>query len=196
MLTADQFIERWGDDDPLTRFAKSTLDKLKVGPEDREFLSKAGLPSSAAPMLDFKFPKSGALPTLAKLYSLKRGFDHLACIGTDGAGNPIAIDESDSGKVVRLDHEDSFRKAAMNTSVRHLAACLLACRDLTRQTNEQEGDAPWLDGNVPDHLYAKYERDLISIDPESMKQVDGFWQQDLQTIRANMKWYRDNQVKP
>lgn len=47
-------------------------------------------------------------------------------IGSDGAGNPICI-ENGTGAVVLLDHEDRFRtRQFVNSSVRHLAECLLA----------------------------------------------------------------------
>ncbi len=47
-------------------------------------------------------------------------------IGSDGAGNPICIEEG-SGLVVLLDHEDRFRsRQFVNSSVGQLADCLLA----------------------------------------------------------------------
>ena len=47
-------------------------------------------------------------------------------IGSDGAGNPICVEQG-TRAVVMLDHEDWFRtRQAVNSSVRQLAECLLA----------------------------------------------------------------------
>ena len=47
-------------------------------------------------------------------------------IGSDGAGNPICVEEG-FGVVVLLDHEDRFRsRQFVNSSVGQLADCLLA----------------------------------------------------------------------
>ena len=47
-------------------------------------------------------------------------------IGSDGAGNPICIEQG-SGAIVLLDHEDLFRtRQFINSGVSHLAECLLA----------------------------------------------------------------------
>src|SRR4029453_11444239 len=47
-------------------------------------------------------------------------------LGTDGAGNPICIEE-DSGAIWLLDHEDRFRtRQFVNSGIPQLAECLLA----------------------------------------------------------------------
>jgi hypothetical protein len=47
-------------------------------------------------------------------------------IGSDGAGNPICIEQG-TGRVVLLDHENRFHtRQFVNSSVRQLAECLLA----------------------------------------------------------------------
>jgi hypothetical protein len=47
-------------------------------------------------------------------------------IGSDGAGNPICVEQS-TGTVIMLEHEDWFRTLQfVNSSIRQLAECLLA----------------------------------------------------------------------
>jgi hypothetical protein len=90
------------------------------------------LPDSAAPYLNFKDAKRQAPlwdvfadPT----YWSQADKERLApyrVIGSDGAGNPICINQS-TGAVELLDHEDRFHtRQFVNTSIRQLADCLLA----------------------------------------------------------------------
>jgi hypothetical protein len=98
----------------------------------RRFLTEAGLPASCAPCLTFDEVGRG-LPGIADVFSPGRWsgeerarVDHYRMIGSDGAGNPLCVDVRD-GRVYLVDHEDHFRTTQfMNTSVAHLAECLLA----------------------------------------------------------------------
>jgi hypothetical protein len=99
--------------------------------ETREFLIQAGLPCSAAPCLGFEAAKT--LPRIWELYSPGQWKDEeklplsaYRVLGTDGAGNPICLDEK-TDEVFLLDHEDGFKTVTfVNSSVSKLAGCLLA----------------------------------------------------------------------
>lgn len=90
------------------------------------------LPVSAAPCLGFD-----AAYKPQKLLSLvidpkdisesdKCNLESFTVFGSDGAGNPICIDEV-SGIIYLYDHERGFReKQLMNTTLTQLAECMLA----------------------------------------------------------------------
>jgi hypothetical protein len=82
--------------------------------DDRRWLQVVGLPEAAAPFLDFStgsaFPK-GNLPA---------GFIYL---GSTSWGDPICI-ESESGRIMRLDHEAGMRAFLINSSLPLFAECL------------------------------------------------------------------------
>ena len=48
-------------------------------------------------------------------------FARYRAIGSDGSGNPIAINEAACGEVVYLDHDNRFEHVFMNSSVGQLA---------------------------------------------------------------------------
>lgn len=177
MLSPKDFASAWGKKYPLVHFRKKYLESLAIANEDKEFLAQAGLPSSAAPFLSFTAPKSGELPTVADQWKQPVEFRRYRVIGSDGAGNPIAIDEERKGEVVLLDHEDKFACTFMNTSVRHLAESLLAYRDLIASDGLTE------EGVLPAKALKQLHQQLKKIDPAALK-PGCFWPEETGIIEA------------
>ena len=141
MLTPSEFARRWQaevvarsklPDDLRLVTAPLGFDATGLAEGARRFLVEAGLPESCAPFVGFKDVGRG-LPRISDVYSPGRWtaedtgrVAHFRMIGGDGAGNPLCVDVRD-GRVVLVDHEDRFRTTQfMNSSVEHLAECLLA----------------------------------------------------------------------
>ncbi|HUG70793.1 MAG TPA: SUKH-4 family immunity protein [Pirellulaceae bacterium] len=116
---------------------------MPLADADKKFLVEAGLPESAAPFLGFTVPKSGELPTVADQWDQPDEFRRYRVIGSDGSGNPIAIDDEQSGEVVHLDHEGDFARTFMNKTIRQLAESLLAYRTIVGDSaDESSGEIP------------------------------------------------------
>ena len=185
MLTAKDFIARWGQDaDPLTPFPKKCVERLALAEEDKAFLVQAGLPEEAAPFLAFDVPPSGELPTVAEQWDQPQEFRNYRVIGADGSGNPIALDESRRGEVVCLDHKNRFARILMNQSIRQLAESLLAYRKLVEDTQAESGEDAFLDGKISAAARQELRRELTRIDPAAIK-PDCFWHGELQNLDAN-----------
>jgi len=168
----------------LLRFPSRCVDGLALSDEDKAFLLQAGLPKDASPFLSFEVPSSGELPTVAKRWGQPREFDRYRTIGSDGSGNPIALDESERGEVVCLDHEDRFSRNFMNQSIPQLAESLLAYRKLVRDTQAEFGEDAFLDGKSSEKARADLRRELTFIDAAAMK-PGRFWPGALQNLDAN-----------
>src|SRR5262245_6909332 len=146
MLSPKEFAARWGKDDlPLMRFPKKAVDLPSLSEEDKAFLTQVGLPEEAAPFLTFEAPGSSELPTVAEQWNQPEAFATYRVIGSDGSGNPIALDEINNGEVVLLDHENKFARTLVNKSVRQLAESLLAYRNLVSDTQDEFGEDAFLD---------------------------------------------------
>ena len=185
MLAPEQFSNKWGTTlAGLIQFPNEAIQRTTLPQEDKEFLVIAGLPESAAPFLSFESPTSGELPSVASAWGLAADFDRYRLIGTDGSGNPIALDESMQGAVVCLDHENGFSRALMNTSVRHLAEALLAYRRLVEETQAELGPDAFLDGKTTPAGRQKLRESLIAIDEAAM-QPGCFWPAELDMLEAN-----------
>jgi len=185
MLSSEDFIARWENDlFKLRRFPSGCVDGLALSDEDKAFLLEAGLPEDAAPFLSFEVPSTGELPTVAKQWGQPREFDRYRTIGSDGSGNPIALDESERGEVVCLDHEDRFSRMLMNQSIRQLAESLLAYRKLVRDTQAEFGEDAFLDGKSSEKARADLRRELTSIDAAAIR-PGCFWPGALQNLDAN-----------
>lgn len=185
MLSPKEFIARWGKNDvSLMRFPKKAVVGLVLAEEDKAFLLQAGLPEDAAPFLTFDAPESGELPTVAEQWSLAKEFQHYHAIGSDGSGNPIALDERQLGEVVYVDHESGFARVLVNRSIRQLAESLLAYRKLVKETQAEFGEDAFLDGKSSPAARKGLRDELTKIDPAAMK-PGCFWYDELQNLDAN-----------
>ena len=181
MLSPKDFVARWGKKDPLIRFRKQALARLVIADADKDFLAQAGLPESAAPFLGFEAPKSGELPTVADQWHQPERFRRYRVIGSDGAGNPIALDEERAGEVVRLDHEEGFARTLMNKTVRQLAESLLVYWNVAGDSlAADDADALELPAKVRKQLHQALKR----IDPAAMK-VGCFWPEETKVSDAS-----------
>jgi hypothetical protein len=185
MLSPKEFVARWGKDDvPLMRFPKKALERLSLSEEDKTFLAQAGLPEDAAPFLTFEAPESGQIPTVAEQWNQPKAFAAYRVIGSDGSVNPIALDESNNGEVVILDHENKFARILVNKSIRQLAESLLVYRKLVQDTQEEFGEDAFLDGKTTPAARQALRNELTKLDRAAMK-ADCFWHGELQNLDAN-----------
>jgi hypothetical protein len=183
MLSPTDFVIRWGSND-LVSFAADGVERLLLGAVDKELLVRAGLPADAAPFLTFDAPRSADLPTVAEQWGIGDEFRRYRVIGSDGSGNPIALDEQCEGEVVWLDHENRFARALMNKSVRQMAESLLAYRKLVEDTQAESGPDAFLDGKTSVADRKKLREELSKIDPAAV--MPGcFWHGELQNLDAS-----------
>jgi SUKH-4 immunity protein len=185
MLSPKEFVARWGKGDvPLIRFPKKAVEALSLSEDDKAFLTQAGLPVDAAPFLTFDAPGSGQLPTVAEQWNQPKAFAAYRVIGSEGSGNPIALDENNNGEVVLLDHENKFSAILMNKSVGQLAESLLAYRKLVIESQKELGEDAFLDGKTSLAARKGLRQDLAKIDAAAMK-AGCFWHGELQNLDAN-----------
>jgi hypothetical protein len=179
-----EFVARWGQDDVRpVRFPEHALEGLAISEADRAFLVQAGLPKAAAPFLGFEVQESGPLPTVAEQWNQPKGLAAYRVIGSDGAGNPIALDENNHGEVVLLDHENKFARALINRSIRQFAESLLAYRKLVISSQAEFGADACLDGKTSAAARHALRYELTTIDAAAMKR-GCFWPGELQNLEA------------
>jgi SUKH-4 immunity protein of toxin-antitoxin system len=184
MLSPTEFVARWGKDVPLIRFPTKAVEGLSLSKDDKAFLTQAGLPEDAAPFLTFDVSDSGQLPTVAEQWNQPQAFAAYRVIGSDGSGNPIALDGNKNGEVVLLDHENKFARILMNTSIGQLAESLLAYRKFVRDSQEEFGPDAFLEGKTSPAARKGLRQDLATIDAAAMK-AGCFWHGELQNLDAN-----------
>jgi SUKH-4 immunity protein len=185
MVSLEEIAARFGEDSiPMIRFPKAAVERLAIGGEDQALLVQVGLPADAAPFLSFKGPKSSEPPTVADEWRLGEGFKSYRLIGSDGSGNPIAIDEASRGEVVCLDHENRFARILINKTVCQLVESLLAYRKLVKDTQREFGEDAFLDGKIP-AAARKGLRDALASTDSTAVTPGSFWHGELQNLDAN-----------
>jgi hypothetical protein len=175
MVTADEFRTAFADDG-LVLFPESAVSSLSIDPQDAEWLISVGLPDSAAPFLSFGTEYEINIPTLTELWGIADGSQY-RIIGSNGSGDPVAIDTATSGHVVYLNHDNNFQRVFINSSIMQLACCLLACKRLIKEAQVVNGPEAYLDGNVPADVRARFISTIESSDPPAI--VDGMWADEL-----------------
>lgn len=174
---ADDFAVAWQrNGDTVRRFPASALSGHTLPDDARHFLLEVGLPEEAAPYLSFE-PSS--LDWLGRNEELGRYIG----IGSDGAGNPIVIDQD--GAIWWIDHEAPNARTFVNSSPAQLGACLLAYRDLVTQTVAAGGEDAWMDQRIS-RPTVKALRSLMTFIDERGTAPGTFWRDDLDMLTANM----------
>jgi hypothetical protein len=183
MPATQDFRQCWGNANPLSPFPGNSVLGVGLAEGDAEFLTRCGLPVTAAPFLDFEPPGPKGWPTIADVWRLPGEFSRYRALGRTDRGDPLAIDEAGGGAVVCLEHGDHFAPVPVNSSVRRLAESLLVYRRLVQETEEAHGAGAFNDGRLPPGLLERLTRELEGIDPGST--ADGtFWHGELLELQA------------
>lgn len=172
-MNAAQFKVEWeASGDALYCFSTDELSGCDIPESAKRFLQSAGLPSEAAPFLSFQPIRLDWLgPRSEEFYG----------VGSDGAGNPLAIDAD--GAIWLIDHEAPDRRMFVNSSVEVLAESLLAYRRLVEEATEAGGEDSFLDGSVPEHAIDTLSRSISAVDHASIG-AGTFWAAELSSLRA------------
>ncbi len=178
-IKAEPLSARWleGDEfeEPCMAFDEATLESLKLNDRTRSFLLRVGLPSSAAPFMDFDAEREGGpLEDLADRTGRQedRGLRILGMYG-DGEGQDdqvICLDERQGGRIVLRDPEKNSPPVLMNSGVHELLECLMVYRDLLQTRTEREVEELLL----PRRLRAKAAQGFKAKDPQAF-QPGTFW---------------------
>ncbi|MEP4534073.1 MAG: SUKH-4 family immunity protein [Cyclobacteriaceae bacterium] len=195
MLSPEKFRNEW--EGPLIAYSENEIGDAKINQSNKDFLIKSGLPDDCAPFLSFN----------EKLYSLQlrsikdsielvnNDFDDKYVIGSDGSGGFIAIDGDDNGIKIfdheyvgevdeggDLDfHENFIPIQFMNTSVGHLAGCLLAYRQFVSSARAARNNCAFSDLDLTHEELNELEQALFLADSECLKEKS-FWHFELMNL--------------
>ncbi len=182
MLTPEEFAAQWGSDpnERLQTFPANAVQALAINDDDKQFLMQCGLPSSAAPYLEFQTAEDEC-PTVTDAYEALPKFARYRILGGNAEGNPIAVDEQQRGEIVILEQEENFRRTFMNSSVRQLAESLLAYRNMVRAAVEANGENAFFFNQIPATALDTLKQELTRIDASAVAPRT-FWTQELENL--------------
>lgn len=184
-MVAETFKKIWrAEKEPLTPISAHRLAPYPLHIDTVAFLTKAGLPNEAAPFLTFvrdvdeAFEGISCLTELVVVPDVPKG--RYIVIGQCNEGNLIALDTHQVDQVVELDREQNYKPYFFNTSVPHLAGCLVAYRDFVATVNEARGEGAYLAAHFTDAEFAKLKKELMAAEP-AMARGDCFWMAQLES---------------
>mgnify|MGYP000909105551 CR=1 FL=1 len=195
-MTAFEFKIAWSEyDGELRPISLETLLRFNLSNETREFLNTSGLPDEAAPFLSFVGDinlknKYDSINILTNWFDfLPTEYSKYVVIGTDGSGDVIALNTEEGGVIEWLDHEDGFSSRFMNSSILHLASCLIAYNQFIKVIRKENGDDAYIEANFNDTQFENLYKSQKSTDEYSLNKGN-FWQTDLDSLIAQ----RDNNI--
>jgi len=165
----------------MIKFPREVVSQLPFREQDARWLTDVGLPSGAAPFLSFGSDDDLRMPTLTEVYGVTPPRPY-RIIGSNGSGDPVAIDTATDGEVVYLNHDADFARVFINSSISQLAHSLYAYAQLIADAQAVNGPDAYFDGKIPTEVRAHFVSVLEAIDPHAL--TDGMWAEELQQLDA------------
>jgi hypothetical protein len=188
MMTNAQIQSYWLlESQEVIIYSPDILEPLSLEKHTQDFLSAIGLPTEAAPFLSFSTNTYGEWNSIARVTAigtaLDSSFANLIQIGSDGSGNAIVVDTSQSDFIKLLDHDNEFALIFINSSIEAFAASLVAYATFISNVLAQGGEDVYFDTHFTDEQFATLNNTLISTD----KYFDNseFWQNELTILLGN-----------
>ncbi len=193
-MTAQQYLSVWTrNGDQVSPISSQKLADFNLRSSTKIYL-EAGLPKAAAPFLSFADGSDDAYTAIAKLedqYDLDIEPNKYVVIGSDGGGNPVAVNTQKDDVIEWLDHEDYFAPSYFNRSMECLLSFLIIYRDFIQEITEHNGPAAYFDASFTDDQYDALKQRMIDIDPDAVNE-NGFWKEELEVLLVNRDYYRAN----
>ncbi|MBI1183274.1 hypothetical protein GC194_03310 [bacterium] len=192
-MTAAEFKLKWTKNGDSTSPIKvDQLQSFGLNKNTIDFLTIAGLPEEASPFLTFVGDSASSydrISTLALQYdTMASDDDSYLIIGSDGSGNPIAIDTKHNDQIVWLDHEQNFSSNFMNSSIHQLAAFLLIYRAFNEAIIKLHGDDAVLNCTFTENEYDMLKQEMTA--SKALACESGFWCEELKLLLVNREYYR------
>jgi hypothetical protein len=179
MLAPNEFVTRWGNDEPLIAVPPHRLQATHLSPDASDFLIEAGLPVSAAPYLTFSLGAETALSPVHRVWTcLDDAYSHFLIIGHTGYGDPICIDEAEGSRIVYLNHDDDLKVVFMNSSLPKFAHSLLLFREFVDRVLQEGGKDAFLKGRFPAGCWEWACREFQTADDPALDE-GAFWAGEL-----------------
>jgi hypothetical protein len=191
MVTEQQFRAAFSEAG-LCTFDPAVAATLGLPPEESDWLTTVGLPRWAAPCLDFGVDAERHLPTVGEFFGGAPGVpagDRFRVIGTNGSGDPVAIDLAANGAIVYLNHDKRYERVFINSSVRQLATSLVAFAKMIAAAQQANGERAFIDRNVPPALVNDL-RDEISRADAGALERGAMWATEIDALTPRASWLR------
>ncbi|MES2592137.1 MAG: SUKH-4 family immunity protein [Bacteroidota bacterium] len=192
-MTPSEFKVIWTqDDNSLCPISIDRLNDLNLKQATIDFLTVAGLPDNVAPYLSFikdTDDKYFGINRLTKQYDfLESEYEKFVVIGSDGSGNPIAINTSMNDRIEWLDHEDLFSSRYLNNSINQLAEILIIYKNFITQILLENGEDAYMDANFSDSHFENLKQKIVNVDSIALIE-EGFWKEELEMLLVNREYY-------
>jgi hypothetical protein len=185
-LTA--LTEKWAaQGEELHPFPMMSVTHPQLSEATRTYLVTVGLPEQAAPSLDFPIHPV-MLQTPNQYFRIAwEGLDKYLVIGHNGSGDPVCIDLATGNEIVYLNHDNSFERIFINTTIEQFSHSLLLYKlfyaSLINATDPNDFSIrKFTDGELND-----LQTDLLHIDAKALDPAS-FWKMELDAL----VWERDH----
>lgn len=191
MVTEQEFRSVFSSEE-LCTFDAAAAATLGLPGDESNWLTTVGLPKSAAPFLSFGDDAERGLPTVRQFLRGARDLPHgerYRVIGSNGSGDPVAIDVAEKGAIVYLNHDNRFERVLINSSVRKLATSLAAFAKMVAAAQAANGEDAYIGGNVPAAAIDTLRNAIRRADPAALA-PGAMWAGELESLAPRRSWWR------
>jgi len=180
--------EKWSDqEESFITFPAGALTHPLLTENTRTFLTTYGLSESVAPSLNFAAGPNSLL-TVNQYYRIDwEGLDDYLVIGHNGSGDPLCIDLRRDNEIVYLNHDYSFERVWINTTVVQLSRSLLTYKLFNTSLLNLTDPNDFSMRKFSDAEFSLLQADFQHIDLRALD-AGTFWQMELDAL----VWERDH----
>jgi hypothetical protein len=199
-MTPQDFKNNWkpDSDGQLLPISSERLTGFNLLPSTIAFLTTAGFPKCAMPVLSFKIdsdendPNDFGISRLNELYdSLGSEYEKYVVIGTCRDLDPIAIDTKDFDKIVALNRKDAFTPSYFNSSIEALAEFLIIYRDFEEAIVAEHGVEGFRNAYFTDIQLEHFKARMSKVDPGALKEGN-YWKEIFDMWISLRQQYMDS----
>jgi hypothetical protein len=183
-MSPQDFKNNWipDSDGPLLPISSERLTRFNLLPSTIAFLTTAGFPKCAMPVLSFKEDSDDLFSGISRLNELYDSlgndteYEKYVIIGSCRDLDPIAIDTKDFDRIVALDRKDAYSPFYFNSSIETLAEFLIIYRDFETAIVAEHGVEGFRNAYFTDMQFDHFSDRMSKVDPRALKE-GSFWKE-------------------
>jgi hypothetical protein len=178
----------WPEED-IILVPEDQVKKFPFLPITKEYLARIGIPDGFEEIScdDLKTE----LKTVNELWDLQDSYyDRYVTIGSNGSGDPVAINASSNDSIVYLNHDNDFIEVFINTDIGKFVESVIRLKEFSQIKRPLRDDSFWI-SEFTDKEFEDLKADLANIDSKIFEEEESHWKYTIEYYL----WEREEERK-
>ncbi|WP_114782766.1 SUKH-4 family immunity protein [Botryobacter ruber] len=175
-MTPAELKQIWPEED-LIKVNIDSVNNFSLQSSTKDLLTISGIPKGFE---EISFDDlSEGLNTVNKSWNLEDTFfDQYLAIGSNGSGDPVAINLNNKECIVYLNHDNGFQEVFINTNIEKLVETIVRLREFSKVKHPLKEDSFWIT-EFTDEEYERLKADLSRIDNNIFENEGSHWKDTI-----------------